>query len=317
MVHSLFLFLSMLVLLGWSPEVSAKLYPRDGIPQGDCLERMCASGVCYENDKFEGLCCPKKEDLPKMGETCTECGCLSGECEEGKCGCPNGLKRDSLNRCRCYSYTEQECPSGQYCHFGKETPKAGGVCTDIGDLSLSPGERNILSEAGFSNDVVISDGGMNWWSASSFCIAHEKHLLDLKDFDCYFKGTDTLITGGEKYSKLGDGLCCKKGQNCPRVNFVNSINGGTATSGAEYVTFWNYDGTVVSDAQAELDKYSDKYIALNKIGYSRKKNRDMWTNTFYNDNMVFTIPTYHNGGYVVTWEASKGTGGGIMHALCE
>ena len=91
--------LSITTLLILSTVVYGKVYPRDGIPESDCLEIRCPSDVCMEDENGIGYCCPSDSEKPKLGESCNECGCKAGSCvlpsgklTGGTCSCPSGTQ---------------------------------------------------------------------------------------------------------------------------------------------------------------------------------------------------------------------------------
>lgn len=133
-----------------------------------CLQTSdCVPGLFCNS---EHRCQQKLDD----GENCT----ASETCKSGHCG-QNGSGSDVCFT-SCTSYTSQECESGYYCAFNY--PHS---CTESGTGACMP----IINGSTLTAEVDVIDGlfipkTMNWWSANSLCIAHNKRLVSLADFGC-------------------------------------------------------------------------------------------------------------------------------------
>ena len=86
---------------------------------------------------------------------------------------------------------------------------------------------------------------MNWWSSKNWCEAQGKHLMDISEFDCYRKSDNTLVQTGQTAA-----YCCKQGQACQQSSWSK--------------TLWN-GKSVLPGKLAEVEKFSDKMIALRKV----------------------------------------------------
>ena len=119
-----------------------------------------------------------------------------------------------------------------------------GTCQVIGGIvRQTTKEKIILTKAGFSDTFVVGPQ-MNWWSAKNWCEAQGKHLLDVEDMECYYKGNSLIQTGGT------DAFCCKSGQLCQQQGYWSNL--------------WNGQ-EIKLGKEAEVAKFSDKLVALRQI----------------------------------------------------
>ena len=128
----------------------------------------CASGLfCNSANK----CQTKLDD----GTVCSS----SESCKSGYCG----QDENGVNRCvtSCTSYDSQECAEGYYCAFNYPrncTERGTGACMPIINGTYVTEEVD-----GFAGFYIPKT--MNWWSANSLCIAHNKHLISLSEMGCH------------------------------------------------------------------------------------------------------------------------------------
>jgi hypothetical protein len=144
----------------------------------------------------------QKQVLSQIGEACTNTGdcvqglfcntskvcemkledgsaCSSSEsCKSGHCG----QSDNGANVCftSCTSYTTNECGSDRYCVFNHpvDCSNSGvGAC-----MPLINGSELSASEDGI--DGLYFAQKMNWWTASSLCAAHNRHLASLSEMGC-------------------------------------------------------------------------------------------------------------------------------------
>lgn len=128
----------------------------------------CVSGLFCNSVK---KCQAKLDD----GTVCTTSeSCKSGLCAQNE----NGSNICSTS---CTSYTSQECAEGYYCSFNYPrncTERSTGACMPIIEGSYVTEEVD-----GFDGFYIPKT--MNWWSANSLCIAHNKHLISLSEMGCH------------------------------------------------------------------------------------------------------------------------------------
>lgn len=163
--------------------------------------------LTYNND----LTIEKFSDIGKENDTGADCSAYRGTSSKNTgvfvgfatdgttpCKCQTRQKWDvNDNACsplaegECVSYTSQECPSGQYCSFESSainngcTDVGGGICTEgVGEcMPLFDGTQVTKSNDGF--DGLLTGSKMNWWTASSWCVAHGMQMPSLLEFECF------------------------------------------------------------------------------------------------------------------------------------
>ena len=120
-----------------------------------------------------------------------ETDCLSKALVEGECACA-----PATDETECTSWTTNECGKGKYCVFSVNsctTDPTSGTCQDVGYIG---GEKTATVETdGEDVEYTMSDCSNcpDWWSAQSWCKAHNKTMVSLSDLHCTSKGcTDTL-----------------------------------------------------------------------------------------------------------------------------
>lgn len=268
----LFLSLSVLALFGGAATAYGKLYPRDGIPQGDCLEMACPSGICEEEETtLKGECCPVKEQLPKENEKCTECGCAEGyDCTDGTCvkPCPEPTKTsctiatDKLDAkgciilqkisCSedtpiCNSKTGQcvgcevngDCTGRQYCD-----PQKNGCCACPTDLPKAG--QPCSDTCGCANGLECVQTGSKLCGYTGVC----QNVCETND-DC----KRNEYCAFEQYTgqcEKGPGQC--RPNNVLGQTFASSDFGPFYSSG-ETMTWWSAENWCLSHGRNLTDVY--------------------------------------------------------------
>ncbi len=161
----------------------------------DCLEKGTDKPIC-NSDTNTCEACP--EDQPWNGEFC---GCLSNnDCESDEfcltsdCYCICGDDPDAY---RSGTTTEQDC------------------CTDKPHKCVKVSEYTAPNLDSNDSPYIMSNHGMNWWSAERFCqaLSGSKHMLKISDLECC---NDSL--GG-----ITQGRCSAKGDRCSNANGFSHV----------------------------------------------------------------------------------------------
>ena len=196
----------------------------------------------------------------------TYSGANAGLASDGttQCKCPAGQKWDATNGCQAAtegatcttqddcggSNSEYYCQITNYTHTGAWTESntacydpnsITGTCRRVSDVPYTDASVTSLGSVRLSHDW------MNWWTANSWCQAQGKSLIDVKNFQAYRSGTNTLIVEGSTWSYEG----CAQGKICEY--WTNS----------PYNQMW-YGNTLTNAVDANGEKYQDKYSAVIK-----------------------------------------------------
>ncbi len=147
------------------------------------------STITNANNKVEADC------SAYSGTSSNFTGGLAGLAADGttSCNCPERQQwNSSEGYCEqeCTSYTSQECSSGYYCSFEDSascdncSALGGGTCTEgVGTCKpIFDGTQVTTANDGFMG--LLTGTRMNWWTASSWCIAHGMQMPSLSEFEC-------------------------------------------------------------------------------------------------------------------------------------
>ena len=141
---------------------------------------------CAGND----TCISTTDTCPPSGPTCAinpTTDCLSGALVEGECACA-----PAADGTECTSWTTNECGKGKYCVFSVNsctTDPTSGTCQPVSYIG------GYKSEEVAGHEYTMSDCSNcpDWWSAQSWCKAHNKMMVSLEDIHCTSEGcTDTF-----------------------------------------------------------------------------------------------------------------------------
>ena len=246
----------------------------NGICQhGTCYEQSneenCIDGGPYCNDNTYGKCCP-------AGYTCTTNGDTVGTCKKFTSGCTTNADCTDTNKHFCMTRSN-----------ANSMANSGGTCTAMnGNYQPLPP----VSVVGLGN-VVMSSGPLNnWWSARNWCLAQNKNLINIEDFNAYKNGEILMTTNSNN-----GGIGCADGKQCVAWN-----NNG----------MWNEN---VLTATGETLKNNYSPILLNLAKIFRGTRNVFWTASDYNNSSTFAFRCNLTvGGFGNVGRGDPGT-----HALCK